>query len=411
MKYSILDFDQLKAIGLTRIENEGGKEKQVSIDIVDLLILSDIAEMSNRKKIKKVILDDGQFSWISYNLILEDLPILRIDKKQLSRRLDKLESFGLIDMKVERTKGMGTFTYIRTGSKYEEIKYCRNRQEYPEGGGQKCPEGVDKNVQRDGQKCPPKDTYTIQDNNKHEEIARDKSLTKKESHENVSGEVLTVLPENRQDGFPTTRITDNTENREDNNNRPNEHIDLKDHEETNKPHKTAKRDSAWRESMEEYLKEVDKAKEELIEDADFKNKFLGMFPNADYLRSIMKSMQYWTSEKAWELKKKSKTKKINMLTTLKNNLDKSIVYKNQQDSPIENLRMLDIEYSDQEEGTLADGTFIKNGYRYYFSYKDKRAYSIPIKAPRMPGEKCEFDMKTNQWYLPRESETIDEWLW
>ena len=352
MKYSILDFDQLKVIELTKIENEGVKEKQVSIDIVDLLILSDIAEMSNRKKIKKVILDDGQFSWISYNLILEDLPILRIDKKQLSRRLDKLESFGLIDMKVERTKGMGTFTYIRTGSKYEEIKYCRNGQECPERGGHKCLSGVDKNVYRDGQKCPPKDTYTIQDINKPEEIAKDKSFTKKKAS-----------------------------------------------------------DSAWRESMEEYLKEVEKAKEELIEDADFKNKFLGMFPNADYLRSIMKSMQYWTSEKAWELKKKSKTKKINMLSTLKNNLDKSIVYKNQQDAPIENLRKLDIEYSDQEEGTLADGTFIKNGYRYYFSYKDKRAYSIPIKAPRMPGEKCEFDMKTNQWYLPRESETMDEWLW
>lgn len=228
----------------------------------------------------------------------------------------------------------------------------------------------------------------------------------------TSGEMSSVLPENRQDGFPTMRITDNPENREGNNNRPNEHIDLKDHEETNKSlTKTANRDSAWRESMEEYLKEVEKAKEELIEDADFKKEFLGMFPNADYLRSIMKSMQYWTSEKAWELKKKSKTKKINMLSTLKNNLDKSIVYKNQQDAPIENLRKLDIEYSDQEEGTLADGTFIKNGYRYYFSYKDKRAYSIPIKAPRMPGEKCEFDMKTNQWYLPRESETMDEWLW
>lgn len=247
---------------------------------------------------------------------------------------------------------------------------------------------------------------------KHEEKVRDKSLTKKESPEKTSGEVSTVLPENRQHGFPTTRITDNTENGEDNNNRPNKHIDLKDHEEINKPlTKKKASDSAWRESMEEYLKEVEKAKEELIEDADFKNKFLGMFPNADYLRSIMKSMQYWTSEKAWELKKKSKTKKINMLSTLKNNLDKSIVYKNQQDAPIENLRKLDIEYSDQEEGTLADGTFIKNGYRYYFSYKDKRAYSIPIKAPRMPGEKCEFDMKTNQWYLPRESETMDEWLW
>lgn len=169
--------------------------------------------------------------------------------------------------------------------------------------------------------------------------------------------------------------------------------------------------SAWRADIEVYRKEVEDAKEQLINDTEFKAKFMNMYPNADYLRSIMKSMQYWTSEKAWELKKKGKSSKINMLATLKNNLEKSVVYKNNQDEPIENLRMLNIEYKDKQEGTLADGTFIKGAYRYYFSYREKRALSIPINAPMMPSERCEYDYNSKNWYLPRESETINDLLW
>lgn len=169
--------------------------------------------------------------------------------------------------------------------------------------------------------------------------------------------------------------------------------------------------SAWRADIEVYRKEVEDAKEQLINDTEFKAKFMNMYPNADYLRSIMKSMQYWTSEKAWELKKKGKSSKINMLATLKNNLEKSVVYKNSQDQPIENLRMLNIEYKDKQEGTLADGTFIKGAYRYYFSYREKRALSIPINAPMMPSERCEYDYNSKNWYLPRESETINDLLW
>ena len=169
--------------------------------------------------------------------------------------------------------------------------------------------------------------------------------------------------------------------------------------------------STWRADIEVYRKEVEDAKEQLINDTEFKANFMNMYPNADYLRSIMKSMQYWTSEKAWELKKKGKSRKINMLTTLKNNLEKSVVYKNNQDEPIENLRMLNVEYKDKKEGTLADGTFIKGAYRYYFSYREKRALSIPINAPMMPSEKCEYDYNSKNWYLPRESETINDLLW
>ena len=145
MKDSILGFNQPKVLSLVKEVKDEKTEKitTISIDVEDLLILSIIADLSNRKSIRKVILEDGQYSWISYNLILEDLPILRIDKKQLRRRLDKLVEFDLIDLKVERVNGSGTFVYIKIGQMYEELKYGKADENEDR---QKSTEGVDKKV-------------------------------------------------------------------------------------------------------------------------------------------------------------------------------------------------------------------------------------------------------------------------
>lgn len=169
--------------------------------------------------------------------------------------------------------------------------------------------------------------------------------------------------------------------------------------------------TAWRASFVEYKELVENAKEELLNDEEFKYKFISMYPNADFYRTVLKSMDYWCSEQGWNTKKKSKSKEINMLATLKKNLDKSVVYKNHNDEPIENLRKLSIEYTDKKDGTLADGTIIKGAYRYYFSNRDGRAYSIPIEAPPMPNDRCEFDMKTNSWKMPKENETLSDNIW
>ena len=182
MKYSILGFNQERVLSLTREVKDVKKDKTttISIDVDDLLILSVIADISNRKSIRKIILEDGQYAWISYNVILEDLPILRIDKKQLRRRLDKLVEFELIDLKVERVNGSGTFVYIKIGKEYESLKYNID-EESKYTSGQKSSEGVDKNVHGGGQKCLPKDSLTKQeDNNTYDKEERDKSLSKKD---------------------------------------------------------------------------------------------------------------------------------------------------------------------------------------------------------------------------------------
>ena len=155
-----MGFDQREVIKLRRTETVNGKAQQVGIDLIDLGILSVIADMSNRVSIKKVLLEDGQYSWISYNSILEDLPIINIEKKQLSRRIAKLQSFDLVKCVVERQKGIGTFTYIRVGKMYETITYSQGRQEI-DTGSQKCPPS--------SHECTAKDYNTIQDYHTREE--------------------------------------------------------------------------------------------------------------------------------------------------------------------------------------------------------------------------------------------------
>ena len=73
MKYSILGFNQQKVLSLIKEvkDEKNGKTITISIDVDDLLILSLIADLSNRKSIRKVLLEDGQYAWISYNVILE----------------------------------------------------------------------------------------------------------------------------------------------------------------------------------------------------------------------------------------------------------------------------------------------------------------------------------------------------
>ena len=190
MKYSILGFNQQKVLSLIKEvkDEKNGKTITISIDVEDLLILSLIADLSNRKSIRKVLLEDGQYAWISYNVILEDLPILRIDKKQLRRRLDKLIEFDLIDLKVERVNGSGTFVYMKIGKLYEELKYTKEEENK---GGQKSIEGADKNVYGGGQKSTPKDSSIKQEEeNKEERI--DKSIPKKKAKFDVYADLSYV---------------------------------------------------------------------------------------------------------------------------------------------------------------------------------------------------------------------------
>lgn len=169
----------------------------------------------------------------------------------------------------------------------------------------------------------------------------------------------------------------------------------------------------WREDFNAYLNLVNQAKRDLLSDSEYKEYIEKYYPNADYENSVGKLVDgFWGKQEGWDYcKMKRKGKTINMLSTLKKNLDSRsrIVYKSLK--PMRQNQVFNNTKSDvkvklnpnvhlvDNDGKLSDGTFLKSdGLRYYFSYIDKKTYSIPLDAEPMPqSEKVAYDYK-NGWY-------------
>jgi hypothetical protein len=342
MRYSILGFNQEKILSIKKVVKKNDKDVEIKLDVTDLLILQDIADFMNRNKVIKHTIDDKIYFSMQYQTILEDLPILTIQKQALADRIDKMSILGLLEKKVIKNQ-CGTFTAFRLGEQYENILYSRT-------SSQTTPTSSQLQVQ---EYLTTNHNTNITNNSFIEKEKEDKSSLKKSARKQNECE--------------------------------------------------------WRKDYEAYKQLVLSAKDQLLNDQQAKQNLLFMYPNADYYRTVLKSVEFWCSEKGWEYKKKSTAKDINMLSTLKNNLNKNIVYRNVNDQPIENLQKLNI--SVNEQGICADGTFIRGAYRYYHSMRDNKDYSIPIQALPMPNERCEFNMKTQSWYLPYENENTDDLLW
>jgi hypothetical protein len=83
----------------------------------------------------------------------------------------------------------------------------------------------------------------------------------------------------------------------------------------------------WRTTFEIYRQIVLDAMEYLINDKNEYEKLQKFNPTLDIKLSIEKSVEnFWGTEAGWSNKKKSKTENIDMVMTLKNNLDKNKVY-------------------------------------------------------------------------------------
>lgn len=84
----------------------------------------------------------------------------------------------------------------------------------------------------------------------------------------------------------------------------------------------------WRESFELYKEKVNDAKNHLLHDYEFYNQMMKYYPNSNYSLTLDKMVDlFWGTEAGWNNKKKSKTKNIDMIATLKNNYGKNIVYR------------------------------------------------------------------------------------
>ena len=117
MKFTIEGFSQEVAINLQK-EIDGKIKK---LDCTDLVILRWFVDFN--PDMRKMTIDGKEYSWVFYNKIIEDLPLIDISKRALSERLQKLVDLGILDFYL--CKEGGTFTLYRFGNNYQKlIKGC-----------------------------------------------------------------------------------------------------------------------------------------------------------------------------------------------------------------------------------------------------------------------------------------------
>lgn len=115
MKYTIEGFSQEAALKMRTTITDGDKTKTIRLDCTDLLILRWIVDFY--PSMYKTTIEGHEYAWISYDGLLEDMPLLNIGKRALFDRLKKMEQFGILTHKTVTRKG--TFSFYGFGENYK----------------------------------------------------------------------------------------------------------------------------------------------------------------------------------------------------------------------------------------------------------------------------------------------------
>jgi hypothetical protein len=101
-RYSILGFNQERVCNLCAVvgQKDNGDDIVFRLDTTDLLILNHISDFPNRSKIIKYIDGNSVYFWVSYEELLNELPILGIKKQALADRFKKYVALHLVKQKM-----------------------------------------------------------------------------------------------------------------------------------------------------------------------------------------------------------------------------------------------------------------------------------------------------------------------
>ncbi|NME95326.1 DnaD domain protein [Clostridium cochlearium] len=103
MKYTIHGFSQKKAV-------------ELGLDNDDLLILRYFIDFKDSGAMVSTIIKGKTFYWVKYEAILEQLPILKLKKDSVYRRLKKMCKLGVLEHKT--MKKNGTYSFYSVGKVY-----------------------------------------------------------------------------------------------------------------------------------------------------------------------------------------------------------------------------------------------------------------------------------------------------
>lgn len=108
MKYSIEGFGQERAV-------------ELGLTAEDLVLLRWFVDFYGTGKMVKHLLPDGVYAWVNYKTVLEQLPIIKCNKRNLATRFERLVAAGVLTHKT--IKQGGTFAVYGFGPKYDGLIY------------------------------------------------------------------------------------------------------------------------------------------------------------------------------------------------------------------------------------------------------------------------------------------------
>lgn len=117
MKYTIEGFSQEYAMKLKKHIEKRNKIVEIKIDCTDLVILRWFVDFY--PKMKKYIIDNKEYAWLTHNKLLEDLPLIDISRGAFIERMQKLVEFGILEYRFVK-KG-GTYSLYAFGENYNNL--------------------------------------------------------------------------------------------------------------------------------------------------------------------------------------------------------------------------------------------------------------------------------------------------
>lgn len=119
--FNILGFNQ-ERIMLVQ------EEKQINLNGNDLIVLRNIVDMIDSKRLETKEIGNKKYTWIKYSLLVENLIFVSDKEDTFKKIVGKIIKCGLLEREVLKSVGNGAYTYFRKTDLLKSIEYVAEAQ-------------------------------------------------------------------------------------------------------------------------------------------------------------------------------------------------------------------------------------------------------------------------------------------
>ncbi|CED93271.1 hypothetical protein [Romboutsia ilealis] len=136
MKTNIMGFEQTAIIDAKLNGN-------------DVIVLRTMVDMIESERFATIEIEGEVFTWINYQLLVEDLPMISDKIDTFKKIVTKLVNNGFLDRKVKKAIGAGAYTYFKKTKKLDAIIFKPEVKETKKDIKKTSKENVDAQVPED----------------------------------------------------------------------------------------------------------------------------------------------------------------------------------------------------------------------------------------------------------------------